>query len=147
MFLKLSSNIVRKLSPNIAKYRHLSPSGNRDFKSLVSTIWFDCLAKFSFVGYSLHIEIIVEILFRFSQKLNTKISLSFIGKEISGTIISPIFIKKTSPRHNRFSELFTHEGRLVTSNMFFLYRGMNIEDFRGNVFKFFKFSRQNIFQR
>ena len=73
--------------------------------------------------------------------------LSFIGKEISGTIIFSIFIKETSPSHNRFSRLFTHEGRLVTSNMFFLYMGMNIEDFRGNVFKFFKFSRQKIFQR
>ena len=29
MFQELSSNIVGKLSPNIVKYRHLSPSGNR----------------------------------------------------------------------------------------------------------------------
>ena len=66
-------------------------------------------------------EIIVEKLFRFPQKLNTKISLSFIGKEISSTIIFPVFIKKASPSHDCFSKLFIHEGRLVTYNMFFGY--------------------------
>ena len=105
------------------------------FESLVSKIWLDSLPKCSIFGYSLHIEIIAEILLRFSQELNTKIPLYFMGKEISGTIIFPVFIKKASPSHNRFSELFTHEERLVTSNMFFLYRGMNFEDFRGNVFE------------
>ena len=62
-----------------------------------------------------------------------------MGKEISSTIIFTIFIKKVSPSHNWLSELFIHEGRLVTSNMFFLYRGMGIKYFRENVFKFFKF--------
>ena len=77
-----------------------------------------------------------------------------MGKEISGTIIFPVFIKKASPSHNRFSELFTHEERLVTSNMFFLYRGMNFEDFRGNVFELnfsnspgITFLRDNSWQR
>ena len=117
------------------------------FDSLASKVWLDSLPKSSIVGYSLHIEIIVDIFLRFSEKLNTKIPLSFIDKGISGTIIFPIFVKKTNPSHNCFSELFTHEGRLVISNIFFLYRGMNIEDFQGNVFKFFKFPRQNIFKR
>ena len=34
-FLKLSSNIVGKLSPNIVKYRHLSPCGNRALRTTV----------------------------------------------------------------------------------------------------------------
>ena len=109
-------------------------------ESLVSKIWFDSLSKFSIVSYSLHIEVIVEVLLRFSKKLHAKIPLSFIGKETFGTIMFPIFIKKASPGHNHFSKLFT-------SNMFFLYWSMNIEDIRGYVFKFFKFSRQNIFKR
>ena len=45
------------------------------FESLVSTIWLDSSLKIYTVGYSLHIEIVVEILLRF--KLNTKIALSF----------------------------------------------------------------------
>ena len=94
------------------------------------------MPKFSIVSYSIRIEIVVEILLRFSENLNTSISLSFIDKGILGTIIFPIFIKKTSLSCNRFSELFTNEGTLVTSNMFFLYRGVNIEDFRGNVLSF-----------
>ena len=36
------------------------------FLSLVSKIWIDSLPKFSIVGYSLHIETIVKIPFRFS---------------------------------------------------------------------------------
>ena len=35
-------------------------------ESLVSKIWFDIVPKFSIVSYSFHIEVIVEILFRFS---------------------------------------------------------------------------------
>ena len=37
------------------------------------------------------------------------------------------------PIHNWFSELFIHEGRLIT---FFVYWGMSIKYFRGNIFKF-----------
>ena len=114
---------------------------------LLSKIWFDSVPKFSIIGYSLHIEIIVKILFTFSSKLNAKISLSFTGKEISDTIIFPIIVKKTSPSHTSFSEFFIHEGILVTSNMFFLYWGMNIKQFQGNVFNFFKFTRLDILKR
>ena len=90
------------------------------FENLVSKIWFDSLPKFPIIGYSLHITIIVENL-KFLQRFSRNISLSFISKEISSTIIFPIFIKKASLGHNCFSELFIHEGRLVTSNMLFLY--------------------------
>ena len=114
---------------------------------LLSKIWFDSVPKFSIIGYSLHIEIIVKILFTFSSKLNAKISLSFTGKEISDTIIFPIIVKKTSPRHTSFSEFFIHEGILVTSNMFFLYWAMNIKQFQGNLFNFFKFTRLDILKR
>ena len=43
MFQELSSNIVRKLSPNIVKYRHLSPSGNR---ALGLFTFFDDFSKY-----------------------------------------------------------------------------------------------------
>ena len=76
------------------------------FGSLFSKIWFDSLPKLSIIGDYRPIEIIVENLFRFSQKVNTKISLSFTGKEISSTIIFPISIKKASPSQNCFSEMF-----------------------------------------
>ena len=66
------------------------------------------------------------------------ISLSFICKVIPSTIVFSIFIKKASPIHSFFSELFIHEGRLVTSNIFFFYWGMSIKYLRGNVFHFFK---------
>ena len=56
--------------------------------------------------------------------------LAFIGKEISGAIIFPLFIEKARPGHNCSSESFINEGRLVTPNMFFLYWSMNIKYFR-----------------
>ena len=80
----------------------------------------------------------------FILRLLEKTFLDFLGKEISSTINFPIFLKKASPSHNCFSELIIHEGRLVTSNMFFRYMGMSIKYFRENEFKFFKFSRVNI---
>ena len=135
-FLTASFSSVITLSPSIRVIRYSV--------SLVSKIWFDSFPKFSIIGYSIHMEIIVENLLRFPQKLNTKISLSFMGKEISSTIIFPIFIKKASPSRNCFSELFIYEGRLVTSNMFFLFLAVCIKYFRGNVFKF---SRVNILDR
>ena len=100
------------------------------FESSVSKIWFDSLLKFSIIACFLHIEIIVIILLIFSQKLNTKMYLAFIGKEISGTIIFPVFIEKTRPGHNCSSESFINEGRLVTPNLFFLYWSMDIKYFR-----------------
>lgn len=63
----------------------------------------------------------------------TKVSLSFIAKEIYGNIFpvfllfyivsnaSPIYIKKTNPSHNCFSKFFIHEGRLFISDMLLLY--------------------------
>ena len=74
--------------------------------SLASKIWFDSFTNFNIIGYSLHIETIAENLLRIASKLNTKISLSFIGKKTTHTIIFPIFIKKTSPNHNWFSVMF-----------------------------------------
>ena len=68
------------------------------FASLVSKTWFDGLPKLSIIGYTLHIKIAVEIFFRFSNKLNAKVCLSFIDKEICGTNIFPIFIKKNRVR-------------------------------------------------
>ena len=67
------------------------------FESLVSKIWFDSVPKFSIISYSLNIQIVAENLL---QKLSTMISLSFIGKEISSTIIFSILIEKASPSHN-----------------------------------------------
>ena len=78
-FLTASFSSVITLSPSIRVIRYSV--------SLVSKIWFDSFPKFSIIGYSIHMEIIVENLLRFPQKLNTKISLSFMGKEISSTII------------------------------------------------------------
>ena len=97
------------------------PSTMNIFSSLrVLSVKFDSIVCQNFLSFSKFsiAKIISEILLRFSEKVNTKISLCFIGKEIAGTIIFPIFINKTSPSHNRFSELFTHEERLVTSSIF-----------------------------
>ena len=101
------------------------------FESVVSKIWFDSLLKKFIISYY---QLLGKHFLDFGRSL-TQWFFSVVGKEILGTIIFPIFFMKTSLSHNCFPEFFIHKGRLVTSDMFFLFRGINMKYLWENILK------------
>ena len=63
-------------------------------------------------------------LFKIFWKALCKTFIYFVAKKISTSIIiCPVFIKKTSPYHNEYSEVFIHKGRVLKFDMFVSFIG------------------------
>ena len=147
IFSKWSLNF---LTTSFSSVITLSPSTRIMLSSLrVLSVKFDLIVcqNFLLLAIVVTLRLLQKTFLDFLRSLTQRFFHLLQAKRFSAFIIFPIFIKNAAPSHNCFSELFIHKGELVTSSTFSLHWGMSIKYSRGNLFKFFKFSRVKILNR